>query len=150
MDPELQRVFNAAVASGINVFDTADSYGTGSGLDGRSEVLLGKFLRECKESSSAAEVEAASQVQIATKFAAYPWRITPGKERVREHSVPVQYSSIHILYRYTEKRESHTTHSSYIPYKALHTFRSRYCENPSESATASLTQSSTQPDCVFF
>ena len=42
MDPELQRVFDAAVAAGINLFDTADSYGTGSGLDGRSEVLLGE------------------------------------------------------------------------------------------------------------
>jgi pyridoxine 4-dehydrogenase len=117
MDPELQRVFNAAVAAGVNVFDTADSYGTGNGLDGRSEVLLGrgcslpgvrlvhmdhtgchvdhtgchvhhtgchrlvfdcnitrkvttllsgKFLRECPSPK-------VSEVQIATKFAAYPW-----------------------------------------------------------------------------
>lgn len=29
MDPELQEVFNLVVRSGINVFDTADSYGTG-------------------------------------------------------------------------------------------------------------------------
>ena len=27
MDPELQEVFNLVVSSGINLFDTADSYG---------------------------------------------------------------------------------------------------------------------------
>ena len=43
MDPELARVFNEAVESWINVFDTADSYGTGNGLDGRSEVLIASF-----------------------------------------------------------------------------------------------------------
>ena len=71
-DPELRRVFDAAVAAGVNVFDTADSYGTGSGLDGRSEVLLGQFLKQYPDR------EAAAKVNIATKFAAYPWRVTPG------------------------------------------------------------------------
>ena len=70
MDPELQTTFNQAVAAGINTFDTADSYGTGNGLDGRSEVLLGRFLRECPTDTS--------EVNVATKFAAYPWRITAG------------------------------------------------------------------------
>lgn len=32
MDKELQQVFNCVVAAGINVFDTADSYGTGAGV----------------------------------------------------------------------------------------------------------------------
>jgi len=32
------------VAAGVNVFDTADSYGTGA-LNGRSEQLLGRFIR---------------------------------------------------------------------------------------------------------
>jgi pyridoxine 4-dehydrogenase len=45
MDEELQQVFNVAVDKGINLFDTADSYGTGK-LNGRSELLLGKFIRE--------------------------------------------------------------------------------------------------------
>lgn len=45
LDDELQSVFNFVVSRGINVFDTADSYGTGQ-LNGRSEILLGKFLRE--------------------------------------------------------------------------------------------------------
>lgn len=45
MDEELQQVFNVAVDKGINLFDTADSYGTGK-FNGRSELLLGKFIRE--------------------------------------------------------------------------------------------------------
>lgn len=45
MDSELQQVFNLAVENGINLFDTADSYGTGK-LSGQSEKLLGKFIRE--------------------------------------------------------------------------------------------------------
>ena len=69
MDPELQSVFNAAVDAGVNLFDTADSYGTGNGLDGRSEVLIGTFLRQCPSTK-------VDGVNVATKFAAYPWRIT--------------------------------------------------------------------------
>lgn len=45
MDTELQQIFNLAVENGINLFDTADSYGTGK-LNGQSEKLLGKFIRE--------------------------------------------------------------------------------------------------------
>lgn len=45
MDSQLQQVFNLAVENGINLFDTADSYGTGR-LNGQSEKLLGKFIRE--------------------------------------------------------------------------------------------------------
>eukprot|EP00878_Enallax_costatus_P022357 GHUV01023714.1.p1 GENE.GHUV01023714.1~~GHUV01023714.1.p1 ORF type:complete len:183 (+),score=37.62 GHUV01023714.1:212-760(+) len=44
MDDELQQVFNLVVSRGINLFDTADSYGTGA-LNGRSEQLLGQFIR---------------------------------------------------------------------------------------------------------
>lgn len=50
MDDELQQVFNMAVENGINLFDTADSYGTGR-LNGQSEKLLGKFIREFRGSS---------------------------------------------------------------------------------------------------
>ena len=46
--------------------------GTGQ-LNGRSEVLLGKFLRECPNDTE--------EVHIATKFAAYPWRVFPGNVR---------------------------------------------------------------------
>lgn len=70
MDNELQQVFNLAVDNGINLFDTADSYGTGR-LNGQSEKLLGKFIREYKGDKRAPDIV------IATKFAAYPWRLTP-------------------------------------------------------------------------
>lgn len=45
MDAELQQIFNLALENGINLFDTADSYGTGR-LNGQSERLLGKFIQE--------------------------------------------------------------------------------------------------------
>ena len=88
-DPVLERVFDRAVDAGINLFDTADSYGTGNGLDGRSEVLLGEFLKRYPEkseafasSSSSGDRQRAlkrqSEVNIASKFAPYPWRVTPG------------------------------------------------------------------------
>jgi len=91
MDPELARVFNEAVESGINVFDTADSYGTGNGLDGRSEVLIGQFLRQCPS----AKVDG---VNIATKFAAYPWRVTPNSVVVaaRESAARLDRPSIEL------------------------------------------------------
>ncbi|CAN0922700.1 Pyridoxal reductase, chloroplastic [Linum grandiflorum] len=72
MDTGLQRIFNLGVENGINLFDTADSYGTGR-LNGQSEKLLGKFIREFPGK------RARDDVVIATKFAAYPWRLTPGQ-----------------------------------------------------------------------
>ncbi|KAH9307698.1 hypothetical protein KI387_035609, partial [Taxus chinensis] len=73
MDDELQAIFNLAVKNGINLFDTADSYGTGK-LNGRSEQLLGKFIREFPGPK-----RVRSNINIATKFAAYPWRLTSGQ-----------------------------------------------------------------------
>lgn len=73
MDTELQSTFNLAVQNGINIFDTADSYGTGR-LVGQSEILLGKFISEFNGSKRQRD-----EIVIATKFAAYPWRITPGQ-----------------------------------------------------------------------
>ncbi|GMP70703.1 hypothetical protein CsSME_00029439 [Camellia sinensis var. sinensis] len=73
MDSELQRTFNVAVENGINLFDTADSYGTGR-LNGQSEKLLGKFIREFQ-----GQRQVKDNILIATKFAAYPWRLTPGQ-----------------------------------------------------------------------
>ena len=72
-DAELQAVFDLAVSSGINLFDTADSYGTGK-LNGRSELLLGQFLAEYPGSS-----KVQNNVKIATKLAAYPWRLAPSQ-----------------------------------------------------------------------
>ncbi|GLC52517.1 hypothetical protein PLESTB_000638500 [Pleodorina starrii] len=71
-DPELQQLFNLVVSSGINVFDTADSYGTGR-LNGKSELLLGQFIREYPGSDRVRD-----GLHVATKFAAYPWRVLPG------------------------------------------------------------------------
>ncbi|XP_057472432.1 pyridoxal reductase, chloroplastic isoform X3 [Actinidia eriantha] len=73
MDTELQRTFNLAIENGINLFDTADSYGTGR-LIGQSEKLLGKFIREFQ-----GQKQVRDNIVIATKFAAYPWRLTPGQ-----------------------------------------------------------------------
>uniref|UniRef100_A0A0E0IV31 NADP-dependent oxidoreductase domain-containing protein n=1 Tax=Oryza nivara TaxID=4536 RepID=A0A0E0IV31_ORYNI len=73
MDTELQECFNLALKNGINLFDTADSYGTGR-LNGQSERLLGKFIREYE-----GPMKSPDDVIIATKFAAYPWRLTSGQ-----------------------------------------------------------------------
>ncbi|XP_022722979.1 pyridoxal reductase, chloroplastic isoform X2 [Durio zibethinus] len=73
MDSQLQQVFNLAVENGINLFDTADSYGTGR-LNGQSEKLLGKFIREFRGKKRIKD-----EIVIATKFAAYPWRLTAGQ-----------------------------------------------------------------------
>lgn len=72
-DAEIQEVFNLVVSKGINIFDTADSYGTGR-LNGQSEKLLGKFLQEYPGGR-----QQRKDVLIATKLAAYPWRIFPGQ-----------------------------------------------------------------------
>jgi len=72
MDEELRRVFFEACDNGINFFDTGDSYGTGS-LAGRSESLLGQFCEDyCSERGVGRD-----KIVVATKFAAYPWRVTP-------------------------------------------------------------------------
>ncbi|KAJ7530100.1 hypothetical protein O6H91_15G078900 [Diphasiastrum complanatum] len=121
MDESLQEAFNFAVQKGVNLFDTADSYGTGK-LNGQSELLLGRFVEEfpecfegcvgaglCIKSSimkrstmyiasvGSAQLHYGSMIQyeicflpsgsewsqkqiiIASKFAAYPWRITAGQ-----------------------------------------------------------------------
>ncbi|KAF4362538.1 hypothetical protein F8388_011365 [Cannabis sativa] len=83
MDDELQRTFNLAVDNGMNLFDIADSYGTGR-LNGQSEKLLGKFIREFQVNDYEATSYAGGKglqddIVIATKFAAYPWQLTPGQ-----------------------------------------------------------------------
>ena len=68
MDSQLQEVFNLCVSKGVTLFDTGDSYGTGK-LNGQSEKLLGKFEREYSGVNK-------SNICLATKLAAYPWRLT--------------------------------------------------------------------------
>ena len=68
MDNQLQEVFNFCVSNGVTLFDTGDSYGTGK-LNGQSEKLLGKFEQEYRGVNK-------NQICLATKLAAYPWRLT--------------------------------------------------------------------------
>ncbi|MFM2311733.1 MAG: hypothetical protein RLZZ04_1009 [Cyanobacteriota bacterium] len=69
MDAQLQAVFNLCVSNGVTLFDTGDSYGTGK-LNGQSEKLLGKFEQSYQGINK-------EQICLATKLAAYPWRLTP-------------------------------------------------------------------------
>ncbi|MDJ0728234.1 MAG: aldo/keto reductase [Prochloraceae cyanobacterium] len=68
MDAELQAAFNLCLENGVTLFDTADSYGTLQ-LNGRSEQLLGKFAKAYSGPNQ-------NDLAIATKLAAYPWRLT--------------------------------------------------------------------------
>lgn len=58
-DDDLRAAFEAAIVGGVRFFDTAEVYGMG-----RSETLLGQFIRESGES-----------VLIATKYMPFPWRL---------------------------------------------------------------------------
>lgn len=64
-DSDLKQVFEYAVDKDAAFFDTAEIYGFG-----RSETLLGQFRKDLGKDQS-------SKVQIATKFAALPWRTKP-------------------------------------------------------------------------
>ena len=66
-DDLLEKTFNEAVNRGLNFIDTADSYGTGQ-LNGRSEELLGKYLKKLPHSKL-------KDLTVATKLAPYPWRL---------------------------------------------------------------------------
>ncbi len=68
MDGQLQQVFDLCVTNGVTLFDTGDSYGTGR-LNGQSEKLLGKFSQEYFGANR-------DKICLATKLAAYPWRLT--------------------------------------------------------------------------
>ena len=58
-DADLQAAFEASLAAGINVFDTAEIYGSG-----QSERLLGRFISTSKQ-----------PVMVATKFMPFPWKL---------------------------------------------------------------------------
>lgn len=57
---EVRSAFEASLAAGITLFDTAEVYGRG-----RSETLLGQFCRTTQK-----------PIYIATKFFPLPWRFT--------------------------------------------------------------------------
>lgn len=61
-DEDVRQAFTASLDAGITFYDTAELYGFGT-----SERLLGRFIRE-----------SGAQVQVATKFFPYPWRLFKG------------------------------------------------------------------------
>jgi aryl-alcohol dehydrogenase-like predicted oxidoreductase len=61
-DEEIRQAFQAALEEGIQFVDTAEVYG-----NGRSERLLGQFLKETDQA-----------VLVATKFFPLPWRFGKG------------------------------------------------------------------------
>jgi len=103
MDEQLQAVFNLCVSKGVTLFDTGDSYGTGR-LNGRSEQLLGRFGREYLGSGK-------EDICIATKLAAYPWRLT------RQSMVSAGAASAKRLGRNVDLVQMHWSTANYAPWQ---------------------------------
>ncbi|MEH2077677.1 MAG: aldo/keto reductase [Nostoc sp.] len=103
MDDQLQAVFNLCVNNGVTLFDTGDSYGTGR-LNGRSELLLGRFNREYIGSNK-------ENICIATKLAAYPWRWT------RKSMVRACKSSAQRLGKNVDLVQMHWSTANYAPWQ---------------------------------
>lgn len=103
MDEQLQGVFNLCVSSGVTLFDTGDSYGTGK-LNGRSELLLGRFSQEYQGINQ-------QDVCIATKLAAYPWRLT------RQSMVAAGKASAKRLGRNIDLVQMHWSTANYAPWQ---------------------------------
>ena len=59
-DEDCRAVFDISIEAGIRFVDTAEVYGSG-----RSERMLGKFLKETEQ-----------PVLVATKYFPFPWRLT--------------------------------------------------------------------------
>ncbi|HEY9853507.1 MAG TPA: aldo/keto reductase [Leptolyngbyaceae cyanobacterium] len=103
MDDELQAVFNLCVSNGVTLFDTGDSYGTGK-LNGQSEKLLGKFTREYQGFNQ-------ENICIATKLAAYPWRLT------RQSMVSAGKASAQRLGKNVDLVQMHWSTANYAPWQ---------------------------------
>ncbi|KAF3884288.1 MULTISPECIES: aldo/keto reductase [Nostocales] len=103
MDSQLQAVFDLCVSHGVTLFDTGDSYGTGR-LNGRSEQLLGRFSKEYVGSNK-------NDICIATKLAAYPWRLT------RKSIVSACQSSAQRLGRNVDLVQMHWSTANYAPWQ---------------------------------
>ncbi|MBE9228148.1 aldo/keto reductase [Phormidium sp. LEGE 05292] len=103
MDNQLQEVFNLCVSNGVTLFDTGDSYGTGK-LNGRSESLLGKF----SQAYSGINQE---NICIATKLAAYPWRLT------RQSMVNAGKASAKRLGKNIDLVQMHWSTANYLPWQ---------------------------------
>jgi pyridoxine 4-dehydrogenase len=103
MDEQLQAVFNLCVSNGVTLFDTGDSYGTGK-LNGRSEQLLGRFSRNYSGSNQ-------ENICIATKLAAYPWRLT------RQSMISACQASAKRLGRNVDLVQMHWSTANYFPWQ---------------------------------
>ena len=103
MDPQLQSVFDYCVNHGVTLFDTGDSYGTGR-LNGRSESLLGKFAAAYKGTNQ-------PQICLATKLAAYPWRL------IRHSMVAACNASAQRLGRNVDLVQLHWSTANYAPWQ---------------------------------
>ncbi|MBW4667028.1 MAG: aldo/keto reductase [Cyanomargarita calcarea GSE-NOS-MK-12-04C] len=103
MDEQLQAVFDLCVRNGVTLFDTGDSYGTGK-LNGQSEKLLGRFTTEYQDVGK-------ENICIATKLAAYPWRLT------RQSMVSACKSSAQRLGRNVDLVQMHWSTANYAPWQ---------------------------------
>ncbi|MDB9526105.1 aldo/keto reductase [Oscillatoria sp. CS-180] len=103
MDVQLQAVFNHCVDQGVTLFDTGDSYGTGR-LNGRSESLLGEFANAYKGTNE-------HKICLATKLAAYPWRLT------RNSMVKACQASAARLSRNVDIAQLHWSTANYAPWQ---------------------------------
>jgi len=103
MDDQLQAVFNLCASTGVTLFDTGDSYGTGR-LNGRSEQLLGRFSREYLGANR-------DNICIATKLAAYPWRLT------RQSMVSACKASAGRLGKNVDLVQMHWSTANYAPWQ---------------------------------
>jgi len=102
-DQQLQEVFNFCVDHGVTLFDTGDSYGTGK-LKGRSETLLGQFSQQYQGKEK-------DNICIATKLAAYPWRLT------RQSIVAACRASAHRLGKPVDLVQMHWPTANYAPWQ---------------------------------
>jgi pyridoxine 4-dehydrogenase len=107
MNAQLQAVFNLCVNQGVTLFDTGDSYGTGR-LNGQSEKLLGQFTQDYLKSANAINGE---KICIATKLAAYPWRLT------RRSMISACQASAKRLGRPVDLVQMHWSTANYAPWQ---------------------------------
>jgi aryl-alcohol dehydrogenase-like predicted oxidoreductase len=71
-EPKAFDILGSAVSNGVNFFDTADVYG-----EGRSEILIGAFLKQCSE-----------EIYVATKIGRFPrpgWPENFSRETMKQH-----------------------------------------------------------------
>jgi len=71
-EPKAFDILSTAVTNGVNFFDTADVYG-----EGRSEILIGAFLKQCSE-----------EVYVATKIGRFPrpgWPENFSRAAMKQH-----------------------------------------------------------------